>query len=305
MALWTAGIGPIHAADALAAVLDKVYTQKATAINQDNSMAEQRLIPKVGSSTRLKDYDPAYKGSYDKEKAQAEEDALEGQMALLQEKLFAERQQALLIVLQAMDAGGKDGTIKHVFDKVNPQGVRVTSFKAPTPEELAHDFMWRIHNAVPPKGYIGIFNRSHYEDVLVVRVNNLVPKKVWQARYEHINNFEKLLSDAGTTILKFYLHISKEEQKQRFQDRLDDPSKHWKFATGDLAVREQWDDYMRAFEDAISHCNTDYAPWHIIPANRKWYRNYVVTKAIVDAMEAMPLEYPPAEDGLEDVVIPD
>jgi PPK2 family polyphosphate:nucleotide phosphotransferase len=286
-------------------VLDKVYTQKATAINQDNSMADQRWIPKVGSSTRLKDYDPAYKGSYDKEKAQAEEDALEGQMALLQEKLFAERQQALLIVLQAMDAGGKDGTIKHVFDKVNPQGVRVTSFKAPTPEELAHDFMWRIHNAVPPKGYIGIFNRSHYEDVLVVRVNSLVGSDIWKKRYDQINHFERMLAENGTRILKFFLHISKDEQKERFQERLDNPDKHWKFSTGDLAVRRQWDDYMEAYEAVLTRCNTDYAPWHIVPANRKWYRNLVITQTIVETLQTMNPQYPQPEAGLDQIVIPD
>ncbi|MEO0595511.1 MAG: PPK2 family polyphosphate kinase, partial [Chloroflexota bacterium] len=174
-----------------------------------------------------------------------------------------------------------------------------------TEHELDHDFLWRVHQQVPAKGYRGIFNRIHYEDVLVVRVNNIVPQDVWRGRYAHINNFEKLLADSGVVIRKFYLHISKDEQKERFQDRLDDPSKHWKFSKGDLPVREQWDDYMLAFQDALTECNTDYAPWHIIPANRKWVRNYLVTKILVETLESMPLEYPPEEEGLDEVVIPD
>jgi PPK2 family polyphosphate:nucleotide phosphotransferase len=204
-----------------------------------------------------------------------------------------------------MDAGGKDSAIKKVFDHVNPQGVHVTSFKAPTSEELAHDFLWRVHQHVPGKGYIGIFNRSHYEDVLVVRVNNLMPEDVWQQRYDHINNFERLLTDSGTRILKFYLHISKDEQKERFQERLDNPDKHWKFSMGDLPVREKWNAYMEAFEAVLTRCNTAYAPWYIIPANRKWYRNLVVTRTIVETLESMNPQYPPAEPGLDEVIIPD
>src|SRR5690606_3548652 len=184
-------------------------------------------------------------------------------------------------------------------------GVRVTSFKAPTAQELAHDFLWRVHREVPPKGYIGIFNRSHYEDVLVVRVNRLVPRDVWRKRYDHINNFERMLADNGTRIIKFYLHISKDEQRERFQKRLDDPEKHWKFSTGDLAVREQWDEYMKAYQDVLTQCNTDYAPWYIIPANRKWYRDLVITRTIVETLEDMNPKYPPAEPDLDKVVIPD
>lgn len=268
-------------------------------------MAEQLLHPEPGRRIRMADFDPDYKGSYDKLKAEAEENELEDRLADLQERLYAESQQALLIVLQAMDAGGKDGTIKHVFDRVNPQGVRVTSFKVPTAEELAHDFLWRVHQQAPARGYIGIFNRSHYEDVLVVRVNQLAPREVWEKRYDHINAFERLLVDSGTRILKFFLHISKEEQKERFQKRLDDPKKHWKFSTGDLPVRDKWDDYMRAYEDAISRCNTDYAPWFIVPANRKWYRNLIVTRTIVETLEAMNPRFPPAEPDLDKVVIAD
>jgi PPK2 family polyphosphate:nucleotide phosphotransferase len=268
-------------------------------------MAEHLIRPKAFSKIKLAKFDPDYTGDMDKEATKAETEKLKQRFSELQEILYAQGKYSLLIVLQAMDGGGKDSTIDHVFSGANPQGFHVASFKAPTPEELAHDFLWRIHHHVPPKGYIGIFNRSHYEDVLVVRVNNLVPKAIWQGRYEHINHFERLLADSGVSILKFFLHISKDEQKARFQARLDDPTKHWKFSMGDLPVREQWDDYMKAYEDAISNCNSDYAPWHIIPANRKWVRNYFVTKTIVEALESLPLEFPPSEAGLEDVVIPD
>ncbi len=265
----------------------------------------QPLKPEPLSPVHLADYDAGYHADLDKASATRLEKDLEVRLRDLQEMLYAQRTHALLIVLQAMDAGGKDSTIKKVFDCVNPQGVNSTSFKVPTEEEREHDFLWRIHQNAPRKGMIGIFNRSHYEDVLVVRVNNLVPESVWNQRYDHINNFERLLHDSGTRILKFYLHISKDEQRERFQERLDRPEKHWKFSRGDLTVREQWDDYMAAYEDALTHCNTDYAPWHIVPANRKWYRDYVITSTIVSALESMDLCYPDAEPGLDEVVIPD
>ncbi len=268
-------------------------------------MADQPLRPAPGRKIVLADYDPDYHGNYDKNKARKEEKALEERLTMLQERLYAEGKQSLLVVLQAMDAGGKDGAIKKVFDSINPQGIRVTNFKVPSPLELSHDFLWRVHHHVPPKGYIGIFNRSHYEDVLVVRVNKLVNEETWHKRYDHINHFEWLLADSGTRILKFFLHISKAEQKERLQERLDLPEKHWKFSKGDLPVREQWDDYMQAYEDAITRCNTDYAPWHIIPANRKWYRNLVITRTIVQALEEMNPQFPPSEPDLEHVVIPD
>ncbi|MGQ9889491.1 MAG: polyphosphate kinase 2 family protein [Aggregatilineales bacterium] len=267
--------------------------------------AEQPLVPPLGAKVNLADYDPNYCGNYDRESAREAEAAVEERLAELQERLYAEGKQALLVILQAMDAGGKDGTIRRVFDTVNPQGVRVTSFKVPSPDELARDFLWRIHREAPPKGYIGIFNRSHYEDVLVARVNELVPERVWRKRYDMINEFERLLTENGTRILKFFLHISKDEQKKRLQERIDDPSKNWKFSVGDLPVRERWNDYMAAYEDAITLCNTPYAPWHIVPANRKWYRNLVVTQVVVDALDAMNPQYPPAMPGLHQVVIPD
>jgi PPK2 family polyphosphate:nucleotide phosphotransferase len=261
--------------------------------------------PAPDSKVRLKDYDPSDDGGLNKESAKAEVKRLQERFEALQEMLYAQGKYALLTIFQAMDTGGKDGVIKKVFSGITPTGLKVASFKAPSAEELSHDFLWRIHRQTPPKGYIGIFNRSHYEDVLIVRVNKLVPKEVWQSRYDHINAFERLLMDSGTHILKFYLNISKQEQKERLQERLDRPDKHWKFSIGDLPVREQWDDYMEAYEDAISRCNTEYAPWYIVPANRKWYRDLVVMRVIVETMEKIGLAYPPAEAGLDKVVIPD
>lgn len=268
-------------------------------------MSKQILVPAPLSKVDLGDYDPEYTAKYGKKTAREETAKLQERMAELQEMLYAQGKHALLIILQAMDAGGKDGTIKKAFESVNPQGVQVTSFKAPTPEELAHDFLWRVHRHTPGKGYIGIFNRSHYEDVLIVRVNDLVPPKVWEKRFDQINQFERLLHENGTHILKFYLHISKDEQKKRFQERLDNPDKHWKFSLGDLPVREKWDEYMKAYEDVLSKCNTDYAPWHIVPANNKWYRDLAVTTTIVEKMETMGLAYPEPEANLDSVVIPD
>ncbi len=268
-------------------------------------MADQQLIPPHGKKVHLKDYDPDFTAGWDKDDAKKEEQKLEARLADLQEKLYAQHTQSLLVVLQAMDAGGKDSTIKKVFDSVNPQGVQVTSFKAPTADELAHDFLWRVHQHTPGKGYIGIFNRSHYEDVLVVRVNGLVQRKVWQARYERINEFERQLFDSGTRILKFYLHISKDEQKERLQDRLDRPDKWWKFSIDDLPVREQWDHYMDAFEDVLTKCNTEYAPWYIVPANHKWYRDIVITRALVETLEDMKVAFPKPTQDLSSVTIPD
>ena len=210
----------------------------------------------------------------------------------LQEVLYAQRKHALLIVLQAIDAGGKDGTIRTVMRGVNPQGCSVTSFKAPNSEELGHDFLWRVHKAIPSKGQIGIFNRSHYEDVLIVRVHELVPKSLWSLRYAHINDFERMLTDHGVTILKFFLHISKDEQKRRFQARLADRDKLWKVNPLDFEERKKWDDYVAAFEDAMTKCSTKWAPWYIIPSNKKWYRNLVISGIIVEALEGLKMEYP-------------
>jgi len=212
----------------------------------------------------------------------------------LQHLLYADKRHALLIVLQALDAGGKDGTIRHVMSGVNPQGCQVTSFKAPSTEELDHDFLWRIHNNVPRRGDIGIFNRSQYEDVLIVRVHKLVPKEVWSKRYSQINDFEKMLDQNGVTILKFFLHISKDEQLKRFQSRLSDPAKNWKLSLPDFREREHWDQYMEAYEDALTNCSTSHAPWYVIPSNQKWFRNYAISCIVIDALEKMKLKFPPA-----------
>jgi PPK2 family polyphosphate:nucleotide phosphotransferase len=259
---------------------------------------------KPGQKIKLEDIDPDDTGKFN-DKKEAKDILAQNieRMAELQNILYAENKHALLIILQAMDAGGKDGTIRKIMSGVNPQGVRVTSFKRPTEEELGHDFLWRIHRAVPRRGMIGIFNRSHYEDVLVVRVHNLVPKSVWQHRYEHINNFERLLSDSGVTILKFYLHISKAEQKERLQARLDQPHKRWKFDPRDLDERKLWDDYMEAFEAALSKCSTKAASWHIVPANKKWYRNLAISETIVKTLEGLDLKYPEPVADLNRVVI--
>lgn len=213
-------------------------------------------------------------------------------LATYQAALWAESKRALLVVFQARDAGGKDGAIKRVFGPLNPQGSYVASFKAPTEEELAHDYLWRVHNFVPQKGYIGIFNRSHYEDVLVPRVEELVPPKVWKKRYRQINEFERMLVENGVTILKFFLHISRDEQKQRFLERLDDPTKNWKFRPGDLDVRAKWRDYTRAYADALSRCSTPWAPWFIVPADDKRVRDYLVARTVVRALRRMDPQFP-------------
>ncbi len=210
----------------------------------------------------------------------------------LQYVLYAEARRSLLIILQGMDTSGKDGTIRHVMSGASPQSCKVTSFKVPSAEEAAHDFLWRIHRAVPGKGEIGIFNRSHYEDVLVVRVHELVPEETWSERYDQINVFEKLLTENNVTILKFFLHISKDEQKERLKARLDDSSKHWKISAADIAERKYWDDYTRAYEDALSRCSTRHAPWFVIPANHKWFRNLAVSSIIVETLERMHPKFP-------------
>jgi len=266
-------------------------------------MEEYRVKP--ASTIDLSEWDPADKRFFadDKKAGKKALKELNKELEQLQELLYAEGKQKVLIVLQAMDTGGKDGTIRHVFDRVNPQGVKVASFKKPTPKELAHDYLWRVHPHTPGKGEIVIFNRSHYEDVLVVRVHELVPESVWRKRYDHINAFEKLLADEGTTILKFYLHIDLDEQKERLQARLDEPEKRWKFAKGDLAERKRWPQYMAAYEEMLEKTSTTYAPWYIIPANRKWYRNIIILQTIIDTLKGLAMAYPPAEEGLAEIVI--
>lgn len=215
----------------------------------------------------------------------------------LQYLMYAERRHALLVVLQGMDAAGKDGTIRHVITGFNPQGCRVVSFKAPTPEELAHDFLWRVHAAIPARGDVAIFNRSHYEDVVVVRVRELVPPRVWKRRYDEINRFERMLAESGVVIVKVFLHISKDEQKRRLERRLEDKTKHWKVALNDFDDRKRWKDFMRAYEDAITQCSTADAPWYVVPADRKWFRNLAVSEILVDTLEALDMQFPkPAVD---------
>lgn len=237
----------------------------------------------------------------DKDAAQEKIDANLKKLIALQDKLYAQANQAILIVFQAMDGGGKDGAIDHVFSGVNPQGCVVTSFKQPSHEELAHDYLWRIHKATPGKGMIGIFNRSHYESVLVERVKKIATEAVWSKRYEQINAFEKLLSDEGTTILKFFLNISWEEQKRRMEKRLANPQKNWKFDEEDLKNRERWDDYMAAYEDAIRKCSTRHAPWFVVPADHKWFRNWLISDTLVRTLEKMDLKYPPPLKDAEDI----
>ncbi|WP_430911700.1 polyphosphate kinase 2 family protein [Methylobacterium sp. sgz302541] len=258
-----------------------------------------------GSACDLGHIDPDADGGLDKEAAKQALAAERARIAALQNKLYAERRQSLLVVLQAIDTGGKDGTIRSVFEGVNPQGCRVTSFKVPSSEELDHDFLWRYHKAVPARGMIGVFNRSHYEDVLVVRVKDLVPETVWRGRYGLINDFERMLAESGTTILKLFLHISKAEQRERLQARIDDPEKHWKFDPADLTERRSWDAYREAFDDALTRCSTPCAPWHVVPANRKWFRNLVVARTIADTLEAMDPRYPDPVPGVSEMRVPE
>ncbi|WP_407570661.1 polyphosphate kinase 2 family protein [Deinococcus altitudinis] len=248
-----------------------------------------------GGKLKLSSYktDETGKGSEAEALARAEE--RQPKLAALQERLYAEAKQSLLIVLQARDAGGKDGTVKHVLFGLNPQGVVVTSFKAPTPLELAHDFLWRVHAHAPAAGMMAVFNRSHYEDVLVTRVHGLIDQQTTQARYEHIRAFEALLSSRGTRIVKLYLHISKDEQKERLQDRLDDPDKTWKFNLGDLKERDLWDDYTLAYQDALSATSSKQAPWYVIPADHKWFRNELIGQILLDTLEDMNPQFPEAD----------
>jgi len=251
-----------------------------------------RIVP--GESVHLADISTKSPiPSREREAAEKEFRELREELIEAQNRLYAESKQKLLIVLQAIDGGGKDGTIRNCFKGVNPQGVQVTSFKAPTSTELARDYLWRVHAAVPPKGMIGLFNRSHYEDVLIVRVEKLVPPDVWQKRYDHINAFEKMLADEGTRILKFLLHISQEEQHERFEKRLADVNKQYKYSAADREKSKSWDDYMQAFEDMVTKCSTPWAPWHVIPADQKWYRNLAVMRAIVATLRDMNPKYPP------------
>lgn len=251
----------------------------------------------IRGEIRLKDFDPAFCDGMDKDEACKKTARFCKQIGDFQELLYANSKHALLILLQGMDASGKDGAVKRVLECVNPAGVETANFKQPSAEERAHDFLWRVHKAVPRFGNIGVFNRSHYEDVLIVRVLRLQPASVWRKRYEQINAFEKSLTQNGIVLLKFFLHISKKEQAERFRARIEDPTKNWKFSHEDLKIRQHWNSFQRAYEDTINRCSTDYARWHIIPADRKWYRDYVVARAVVRAFEKLCLKWPkPLED---------
>ncbi len=265
----------------------------------------ERYQIKPGKSVNLSDWDPNETSAFDGDKKEATKiiTKLNEELEALQELLYVEYKHKVLIVLQGMDTSGKDGVISRVFEGVNPQGVKVASFKVPTDEELSHDYLWRVHKQVPAKGEIVIFNRSHYEDVLVVRVHELVPEKVWRKRYDQINAFEKMLAEEGTTILKFFLHIDLEEQKQRLQERLDDPSKRWKFKANDLKERKLWDQYTSAYEDLLSKTSKAWAPWYIIPANRNWYRNLAISSILVDTLKKLKMEYPAPEENLDGIII--
>lgn len=250
---------------------------------------------KPGSKVKLSEWDPASTDGFkDKDAAKGELEENVDKLGHLQNALYAEGKRAVLLVLQGMDGSGKDGTVRHVFSGLNPTGVIVTSFKRPSEKELSHDYLWRVHAACPARGMIGVFNRSHYEDVLVVRVNDLVPRAQWEQRYEQINNFERMLTENGTVIVKCFLHISKDEQKKRLKERLADPEKNWKFEPGDLAVRKQWDEYVEAYEAMLSKCSTEHAPWHVIPADNKWFRNLAVSELLVQTIEAMKCQLPRA-----------
>lgn len=263
-----------------------------------------RLRVKPGRKLRLAEVDPRDRLGLDgKDAAIAEQERLRAKLFELQGRLWAESSRGLLVVLQALDAGGKDGTIRAVFTGVNPQGCDVHSFKAPSEEERAHDYLWRVHQVVPRRGEIGIFNRSHYEDVLVVRVENLVPEARWRKRYAHIRDFERLIADEGTTIVKFFLHISPEEQKDRLTERLADPAKRWKFRKDDLVTRSKWDQYMAAYEDAINETATDDAPWYVIPADRNWVRNTAVMRVLVHTLDKMDPRIPPPDPGLDGITV--
>jgi PPK2 family polyphosphate:nucleotide phosphotransferase len=274
--------------------------QAPTGETKVNYLEQFRVRP--GTKVRLKEIDPAFKDRHEShEEATEEIEDYQKKLGEYQKLLYAEQRHSLLICLQGMDTGGKDGTINHVMSAMNPQGCRVAAFRQPSAEEAAHDFLWRVHRVVPANGEVVIFNRSHYEDVLIVRVHNLVPERIWSRRYDQINAFEKCLVEHDTHILKFYLHISKEEQLNRFKQRLDDPTKQWKISEADYKERSYWDDYMAAYEDALSRCSTEQAPWFIIPADHKWFRNLAVARIMVEHFEGLRMSYPKPSVDLEHI----
>jgi PPK2 family polyphosphate:nucleotide phosphotransferase len=262
-----------------------------------------RLRVMAGTRVRIDDFDPNATFGYRKETSRKALDDGLVRLEDLQDRIYAESKHSVLIVLQGIDAAGKDGVIRHVMNAFNPMGCPVTSFKAPTAIEAAHDYLWRVHQHTPARGEIAIFNRSHYEEVLIVRVRDFVPKSVWSKRYAQINAWEKMLVDEGTTILKFYLLIDQEEQRRRLQDRIDDPAKRWKFKSADLEERKLWDQYARAYEDALARCSSEWAPWYVIPANRNWFRDLAVAEIVADTLDELNPAYPPGEPGIEAITV--
>lgn len=268
--------------------------QATNAISKDLTININTFLVKPRTTFKLRQYDPDYGKNQTRKMEQAETELseLSNRMSHLQYKLFADRSQALLIILQGVDTSGKDGTIRHVMEAFNPQSCRVVSFKEPTTEETAHDYLWRVHKALPSKGEITIFNRSHYEDIIEVRVHKMIPPSIWSQRYRQINEFEQYLSENNIKIIKLFLHISKDEQNKRLEDRLKDPKKRWKINEKDIQKRKYWDEYLKAHEDIINKCNASWAPWYIIPSNIKWFRNIVVATILVHTLEGMKLSFP-------------
>ena len=270
--------------------------------------APERYLVKPGARVDLRTIDPNEKTLFsgkDKSEYDGQFRKLQDALRDMQKMLYAQNRHKILVVMQAMDTGGKDGCIKHVFSHIDPQGIHVRSFKKPTEEELAHDFLWRVHAKVPPRGQLVIFNRSHYEDIIAVRVKKLFPDEVWKRRQKHIIDFERMLADEGTTIIKIFLHISKAEQKKRLEARLSNPHKHWKFNPDDLKDRARWDEFLTAYEDVISKTSADHAPWYVIPADRKWYRNLCVARIMVDTMRSLDLKLPKIDWDPKGIVIED
>ncbi|MCE9621656.1 MAG: polyphosphate kinase 2 family protein [Actinomycetia bacterium] len=272
---------------------------------KDASLASviESLRVKQDKPLKLSDHDPAATLGWDKEAAKLELEDVKVRIDVLQQRLFAEEQRSLLLVLQAMDAAGKDGTIRNILAGLNPAGIKVSSFGVPGGPEVQHDYLWRVHAAAPSKGLIGIFNRSHYEDVLVVRVKQFVPKSVWSKRYDHIKAFEELLDDEGTKVVKCFLNVSQDEQRKRLQERVDDPEKRWKFRMGDLEDRKLWPEFQEAYTDALAKTSTDKAPWYVVPADRNWVRNLAVAKILLHHLEEMKPQLPPEEEGIDGLVV--
>jgi PPK2 family polyphosphate:nucleotide phosphotransferase len=263
----------------------------------------QPIVPPPGTSVSLSDFDPRYSGGLSKEQAKEERRALRIRLGELQDLLYADRRYGVLVVLQGMDTSGKDSTVNSVFEQVGPLGCSVTNFGVPSAEEAAHDFLWRYHEHAPERGKFSIFNRSHYESVIVERVKGIVPETVWRPRFEQINRFERMLAAERIVVMKFFLHISNEEQRERLQERIDNPMKHWKFRAGDLDDRALWDQYQAAYEDVVNFCNTDHAPWHIVPSDRKWSRDVVILRSLVERLESLDLHFPACRDDITGLVV--